>query len=112
MYKIPLTNSPNQTFSCTIPVGDKNLSFEFSLRYNDVAGYWVMSLTDMETQEILFSELPMLCSYGAFNNMAKQIGYKNFGSIYISATSDYDTATNPDDQNIGKKYIMLWGDNE
>lgn len=112
MYKIPLTNSPNQSFSSTIPVGNENIEFEFYLSYNDVAGYWMLTLTKSETQEILFSELPLLCSFIYYNNMVTQLSYKNFGSIYITVIQDKEKASMPDDQNIGSSYIMLWGDNE
>lgn len=111
MYKIPLTTFPNQTFVVIVPVNGGNKEFEIQLRYNEVAGYWSMTLTDNEAERIIFSQLPLLASYYEFANMANQLGYKNIGSIYcIAMQMTKSCAPNSDD--LGKKYILIWGDNE
>ena len=46
LYKIPLTNSPNQTFRVTVPVNNENKTFTIKLNYNDQAKYWNFSLYD------------------------------------------------------------------
>ena len=53
MYKIPLTNSPNQTFSTSIPVNGENRYFVIELNYIYSCGYWSMTLTDYTTEQIL-----------------------------------------------------------
>ena len=41
MFIVPLTSEPNQTFRCTVPVNGQNMPFEFTLRYNSEAEYWI-----------------------------------------------------------------------
>lgn len=112
MYKIELTNSPNQTFQSIIPVNGGNIDFTFYLSYNDQAGYWSLTLTNTLTQELYFSNLPLLSSFSEYTNMIFQLDYKMIGSIYIAYIQNIQNASMPDDKNIGKDYIMVWGDNE
>ena len=46
MYIIPLTPSPNQTFTSTIPVNGKKLKLFFFLRYNTEQKCWQMDISD------------------------------------------------------------------
>lgn len=111
MYKIPLTNSPNQTFSCTVPVNGDNKDFTITLNYNSQAEYWAMTVVDSVTQEILFSQLPMLFSFFEYANMITQLEYKQIGSIYICPIQETQ-ASRPNDLDIGQKYVLIWSDNE
>lgn len=111
MYKIPLTNSPNQTFSVTVPVNGENKDFTFNLSYNEQAGYWFLTLSDSISQEIIFSQLPLLCSFDGFSNIITQLSYKLIGSIYIAPLQETANSM-PNDEDIGTKYILVWGDNE
>ena len=111
MYKIPLTNSPNQTFQSVIPVNQTNINFNFHLWYNEVASYWLLTLSNYKTGEEYFSNLPLVSSKGMFGNIVNQLAYKNIGMCFMLPTSE-DLKSAADDQNIGQKYIMIWGDNE
>ena len=51
MYRIPLTNSPNQTFTCIVPVNNRNVNLRFRLWYNYAAKYWLFSLYDVKTEK-------------------------------------------------------------
>ena len=111
MYKIPLTNSPNQTFSCSIPLNGKNVRFEFNLWYNYQAEYWMLSLYDYASEKLLFSNLPLLASNGKFSNMFYQLEYMMIG-ICIMVPTIEDVKSQADDTNLGTSYIMIWGDND
>ena len=61
-YKtIPLTNDPNQIFSVRLPVDDRNITLILRLRYNTIAGYWVLGISD-ENDEPLIAGLPLLAN--------------------------------------------------
>ena len=111
MYKIPLTNSPNQKFTTTVPVNEGNIDFDIELRYNEIAEYWTMTLIDTQSRQIIFSQLPLLSSFFEYANIAHQFQYKNIGSIYI-VPMQMTKACRPNNIDIGKKYILIWGDNE
>ena len=111
MYKIPLTNSPNQSFKCTIPVNGTNIPFKFSLWYNYKAGYWNISATNTTTGELYFNNIPLLTSKGKFADILNQFGYMHIGvCIMVSMEEDNGSAAN--EENIGKSYLMVWGDND
>lgn len=110
MLKIPLTNSPNQRFQCTLPVNDENITFVFELWYNYEAEYWLMSLTNKTTDEQIFVNLPLLATKNdVFGNIMCQLGYKNVGICYVFPTSE-DIKSMPNDKELGSLYLMLWGD--
>ena len=84
MIRVPLTNSPNQRFQCTLPVNDENIQFVFELWYNEQAEYWMLSLSNKTTNEQIFVNLPLLATKNAvFGNLMCQLEYKNVGICYI-----------------------------
>ena len=110
MYKVPLTNSPNQSFKCIIPVNGNNIKFKFNLWYNYSAKYWLITAVNLLTGEEYFSNLPLLTSYGKYSDILHQLDYKGIGCCIIVPMEDEFTGQ-ANDQNIGKTYIMIWGDN-
>lgn len=113
MYKIPLTNSPNQTFTCTIPVNGENKTFTFNLNYNYIAKYWLMSLSDTQTEQFIVANIPLLSSTYNFANILRQFDYKMIGNAYIAPISSKDAAASmPDNKTISTSYVLLWGDND
>lgn len=111
MYTIPLTNAPNQTFFCNIPLNGGNKKLRFDLRYNTKAQYWMMTVTDARTNEEYITNIPLLSSNYAFRNLFNQLGYKNIGKCYIYNKAGY-VYSMPDDEDLGTAFLMLWGDND
>lgn len=109
MYKVPLTNSPNQTFTSTIPVDGINITFRFKLWYNYQAKYWLLSLSNWRTGEEYFVNLPLLWSRNKFGDILWQLKYKNIGMCFILPVSE-DELSAPGEENIGKDYWMIWED--
>ena len=111
MYKIPLTNSPNQTFKVTVPVNEENKTFTIKLNFNEQANYWNFSLYETFTEEPIFVNIPLLSSQYKFANIIKQQSYLRIGSIYIAPYKLTENSA-PDDEDLGTNYLMVWGDNE
>lgn len=111
MYKIPLTNSPNQSFNVIVPVNDENKDLTLTLNYNEVADYWSLTIADTGTNQVIVSQIPMLESYNDFSNILIQLGYLEIGSAFVIAI-DETLDSRPDENNLGTKYILVWGDNE
>ena len=110
MVKIPLTNSPNQKFTCTVPVNGENKNFKFELWYNYQAEYWLFSLYDISTESYIFSNLPLLSSNYKFYDILYQLDYMKIGAcIMLPLIVDKKSAA--DDKNLGTSYVMIWGDN-
>lgn len=110
MYKIPLTNSPNQTFSTTIPINGENKSFVFNLKYNYIAKYWLLTISDAATEQILIANIPLLSSTFDFASILKQFEYKLIGNAYVIPVYDFSLSA-PDNTNIGTDFALMWGDN-
>lgn len=111
MYKIPLSNYPNQNFECTVPVNGENKRFKFELWYNYQAEYWLLSLFDIDANLYLLSNLPLLVSYGDYSNMFFQLEYLKIG-ICFTIPLDVNDTNNPNYENLGTNYVMIWGDND
>lgn len=108
-YKIiPLTTDPNQNFKSTIPVDGKNLTLFFYLRYNQIAGYWWLSIGDSKNK-ILIDSLPLVTGDYPAANILGQYSYLNIGSCTIVKTGDLPSDI-PDNTNLGTDYVMVWSD--
>lgn len=99
MYIIPLTSEPDQTFTSTITVDNKNLTLNFRFRYNTEAEYWTMSILDY------VEAIPLV----GYENLLEQYSYKNIGSAYIVKNSSIE-ADRPSDTNLGTDFLLVWGD--
>lgn len=110
MVKIPLTNSPNQKFTCAVPVNGENKNFRFELWYNYQAEYWLFSLYDISTESYIFSNLPLLSSNYKFYDILYQLDYMKIG-VCIMLPLIVDKKSAADDKNLGTSYVMIWGDN-
>ncbi|WP_430748913.1 phage baseplate plug family protein, partial [Clostridium botulinum] len=53
MYIIPLTTSPNQTFTSTIPIGGKKIRLLFFLRYNTEQKCWEMDISNSDKKQLV-----------------------------------------------------------
>lgn len=111
MYKIPLTNSPNQTLRFTVPVNDENKTFMCKLSFNEQANYWTMSLFDSYTEEEIISCIPLLSSQYKYANILRQQGYMRIGAVYIAPINETPNSA-PDADDLGTNYVVIWGDNE
>lgn len=105
MYIVPLTTSPNQSFTCTIPIDSKSITFNFFLRYNTQAKYWIMELYDNKMNAIIVS-VPLICGL----NILDQYSYLNIGSAYVCKTDTTLVSDKPDDTNLGTTFLLVWGD--
>ncbi len=113
MYNIPVTNYPNQTFQCTIPINGENKEFTMQLNYNPIAEYWGLTLIDSITETVIFSQLPLLSTlYQFWSNICFQLTYKEFGEIYIVPIGMDVKGSAPDADTLGSKYGVFWGDNQ
>lgn len=108
--EIPLDCSPNQTFDCTVTVGDSNKTFIFTLRYNPFFEGWIMTITDPVTKEILLDSIPFVTGDYPAANMLEPHKYLDIGSAYIVNVSKRQDINFPDDESLGSDFVLLWDD--
>lgn len=105
MYIIPTTSSPNQSFTCTVPVDGKKMKFFFFLRYNTEQKCWELDLKDSNKKDLIHS-LPLVCGL----NLLEQYSYLKIGSAYIAKINPSIKADRPGANNLGTSFKLLWGD--
>jgi hypothetical protein len=104
---VPLTSVPNQRFTANLLVDGATLILQLTLRYNEVAGYWVMTISD-QFGNLLLDSIPLVTGSFPGANLLKQYGYLLIGSCYIinvGGATDF-----PDSSSLGTSFLMLWGD--
>jgi hypothetical protein len=105
---IPLTPSPNQSFSTQLQVDGAALTLRLAIRWSAMAGYWVMSIFDA-VGDLLLDSIPMVTGWYPGGNLLGQFGYLKIGSAYLlnqgNNASDY-----PGQTDLGTGFQLLWGD--
>ena len=106
---LPITPGMNQDFTCTLPVGDKNITLGFTLTFNEPGGYWFMSISDHDTGITLISALPLLPGEFPAANLLSQHDYLNIGSVFLLSVTNENSMPTLD--SLGKEHIVVWSDN-
>lgn len=108
MILLPLNNQPNQFFGATIPLGNINIRLSFSLSWNEIAGYWELSIANVETSEQLIVNFPMVSNEAPYRNILRQFEYFNIGKAFLVKISN--SARNyPGVGDWGENFVLLWG---
>lgn len=112
LNKINVKSAPNQTFTTTINVNGKNITYLFLFCYRDKIGYWTMTVSDYETGEKILTNVPLLrINDGEADfDLFKQFAYKLIGSLFL--VKEYEVySDSPDFETIQEKFSLVWGDN-
>ncbi|EPS48985.1 hypothetical protein CFSAN002367_17888 [Clostridium botulinum CFSAN002367] len=64
-----------------------------------------MDLKDSDGEDLIHS-LPLVCGL----NLLEQYSYLNIGSAYIVKLNPNLMEDNPNEFNLGKDFILVWGD--
>ena len=111
MYIVPLTSRPNQNFRCTIPVNGKNITFDFTFRYNSEANYWIMGVSHATTGQKYVSDLPLLAGVYPAANLLEQYEHLKIGAAVIVKINPDNPDDAPNDKNLGTDFQLVWSDN-
>ena len=102
--KIPVNSDHNQSFDCSVAVDGNNITLKFNFRYNEIAGYWIMKVSNSDSI-LLIDSIPILST----GNILSQYAYLGIGSAYIVKASNTDNDY-PNDTDLGNTFALLWGD--
>lgn len=108
MRIIPLTNDPDQSLSVTIPIDNKNVTVGLQLRYNTIAKYWVLTVSDANNN-VLIDSIPILEQNFPAADILEPYRYLGLGTAAIVKTSSI-TQDAPTDTNLGTEWVLMWGD--
>jgi hypothetical protein len=87
LQMIPLNNSPNQSFTVQLSVDGLPLTLNLSIRFNSMAGYWLLTISDA-SNKLLIDSVPMITGSYPAANLLKQQKYLKIGSWYIINVSN------------------------
>lgn len=105
IQRLHIDNTHNQLFKISVEVDETVITLEIFLRYNTMAGYWVISITDANTGELLLDSVPLLPGV----NLLEQYGYLKIGSCGIINMSNLSMDA-LDDTNLGQDFVWDWDD--
>jgi hypothetical protein len=102
---IPVNSAPGQTFNVAVSINGAVQIFFITLTFNEVAAYWVMSISDAN-QNLLVQGIPLVTGL----NLLRQYQYLEIGSIYLINTTGVDIDY-PNNTDLGSDFVLAWGDN-
>lgn len=105
---VPLTTSPNQSFSIQLTVNGKPLTLNLTLGYSEMAGYWQMAVSDVNGN-LLIGSVPLITGWYPAANLLAQYQYMNIGSAYLLNTGNANTDY-PNSENLNL-FSLIWSDN-
>ena len=93
----------------TLVVDGAQLTLNLAIAFSDMAGYWLMTISDQYGNLILDSIPLVTGGYPAANLLAQYV-YLRIGSCYIiNATGDL-TMDYPDQNSLGSVFQLVWSD--
>lgn len=105
---LPIKQSTNQEFDCTLPIDNKNRQFRFVFQWNPIGEYWQLSVTDLTSNLQIVNNQPICQISYPYNNILSYIRYKNIGSLYVV---NLNGQTNrPNYENLASDFAIVWGD--
>jgi hypothetical protein len=106
---IPVSSAPDQIFTCQLQVNGQSLTLEFEITWSTMAGYWVMTIWDVNGN-LLLDSIPLITGWWPAANLLAQQEYMQIGEAFIinngDTSSDY-----PLINNLGTSWSLLWDDN-
>jgi len=103
---LPLNNLPNQTIQVALEVDGQSVTRQLYLHYNEIAGYWVMTISD-SSGNVLLDSVPLIGGQAPAGNLLAQFAYLGLGGASILNASGIDEDY-PDNTNLGSDFDLVW----
>lgn len=114
---VSLSSDPDQRMRVTLPVDGANLTLRLRVRYNAVAGSWMMAVSD-DSGNLLVDSVPLLMGQYPAADILRPYRYLGLGSAMVlnigaAATTSLDSPTSSqlgDGTNPSAPFLLVWGD--
>jgi hypothetical protein len=87
------------------------MPFDFTLRYNSEAQYWIMSVADAISGQMLIKDLVLLAGVYPSANILEQFEHLRIGAAVVVKINPDNTSFAPNADNLGVDFALAWGDN-
>jgi len=104
---VPINNLPNQVFSMAFPNASNNVQLGFNLVWNRVASYWMMNIKNVDLNQSLISNLPLLSTNKYAQDLLAAYQYLNIGSAFVVPNASA-TTENPGLNDWERNFVMYW----
>ena len=104
---VPLTSDPNQVVTVSLNIDGTVRDFTLLLHYNELAGYWLLSIEDSGGNLIL-SGIPLVTGEIPAGNILGQFAYLGIGSAFILNASSLATQDYPGVATLGTDFVLVW----
>jgi hypothetical protein len=106
---VPLTTAPNQKLVVSLSVNGQSFDLLLSIHYNEIAGWWVVTIADA-AGVVLLDSIPFVTGSEPAGNILGQFEYMGLGGATIinasQAANDY-----PNNTQLGVDFYLVWYDN-
>jgi hypothetical protein len=82
VQNVPLNNSPNQEWDVAVNVDGQPVTLVITLRYNEIAQYWVATIRDADGN-VLLDSIPFITGEGISQNILGQFAHLAIGSATV-----------------------------
>lgn len=110
MYQeIALKDHLNQKIKTMVSIKGVDRVFEIQLRWQKALNLWTMSVWN-EAGEVLALQVPVMSGLDyETGNIVKPFLYLDFGRVYVVPRSVEYLGIDPNDKNLHKDYVLIWG---
>lgn len=105
---VPLSSAPDQSLAVALNVDGGIVSLQLRVRFNEIAGYWVLTIKD-RSDNLLVDSIPMITGVYPAANLLQQHAYLKIGSAFVINASGV-AADWPDSTNLGTDFCLVWDD--
>lgn len=106
---VPIVAGANQSFNCTLPIDNKNITLGFVFTWNGIGGYWFMSVANVKTKELLLDAVPLVTGDFPAADLLGQYTHLGIGSAAVVPVSS-TAAGIPNATNLGSDFVLVWSD--
>jgi hypothetical protein len=105
---VPLSTQPVQTFQIPLNVAGEVIRLNLTIKYNEMAAYWTMDITDSNNNPVLAS-VPLITGTWPAANILAQYQYLGIGSAYVVNVGN-NPLDYPNNASLGNDFILIWSD--
>ena len=110
-YILPLSSDPWQGCTLDLVIDGEPLQVQMEFRYLPAPDQWFVSIRDQASGELLVNMIPLICSYGAPNDLLRPFRHlrdgKGLGSLLCLKGTDAPSTTDPSEKNLSEFQVLF-----